>query len=77
MLLGAVYKRNKATIPVILIALLIAADLFCTIAFYLIVHDDIRPVSLPAPPNTVILFNGFDADGKLNDETLRRAQSRG
>jgi uncharacterized SAM-binding protein YcdF (DUF218 family) len=67
-----VRKRNKAAIPVILIALLIAADLFCTFAFYLFVQDGIRSDPRSNSSHAVVLFSGFDAAGKLDSETIRR-----
>ena len=65
-------KRKRSRVGLILIALFVAADVSGTVGHYWVVREGVRSDRLPTHRIAVILFSGFDADGKLDGETLRR-----
>ena len=64
--------QNRKKAWTIVIFLLVITDLFGTAGYYWAVRDGARSDRLAAHKTAVILFSNFDADGKLDEETLRR-----
>lgn len=65
-------KKKKVWIALVLMALFMGADVSGTIAYYWAVREGVRSDRLAAHKTAVILFSNFDANGKLDEETLRR-----